>query len=60
VTGRIGDSPRGGLAQGFYLPCGTARRPAIAGAARVDELADRLQAAPGVLEAELGRRGALG
>jgi adenosylmethionine-8-amino-7-oxononanoate aminotransferase len=30
VTGRIGDSPRGGPVQGFYLPRGTARRPAIA------------------------------
>ena len=30
MTGRIGDAPRGGPVQGFYLPRGTARRPAIA------------------------------
>jgi len=34
--------------------------PLIIDAAGVDELAERLQAALGVLEAELGRQGALG
>ena len=30
MTGHIGDTPRGGPVQGFYLPRGTARRPVIA------------------------------